>query len=504
MVSSANRIAANTVIMYIRMLFLIVITFYTSRLLLSTLGVEDFGIQSVVGSISSTFLSLKALFSESVQRFLNFEKGKQSIEGQRTIFSISIYIHICLAVFFVLLVEIIGCWLLANKLEIPAARLSTAYYVFHFGVIAIFISILSITYDAVIIANERMNIYAIISIIDAFLRLGAVFIISVSGFDKLRLYALLLIIIPLFTLVFQLIYCRRFSECKLQKDIDKSKLKDVLSLSSWNFLGNMSFSLVHEGVNMLLNVFGGLLYNTSRTIAYQVKGVASQLNYNTLVSVRPKVMQESALGNNEVTFSNINSVSRLAIFTIFIPICVFCPYTEQLLDIWLVDTPESAVLFSRLIMISIAIRSLHEPLNMMYMAFGKLKRMMLVEVGVMLSSLILIYVSLKMGAEIWVPFLEMGIMEALIIIGLLLNAYTELNFSLKFYSKEVLVPFIISAASVVIITSLMRMLFAADSIITTLFFSVLTGLIYCIVISFLLNNKERNLIIKLIRKIIQK
>lgn len=504
MSSSANKIAANTVIMYIRMLFLIVIAFYTSRLLLATLGVEDFGIQSVVGSISTTFLSLKALFSESVQRYLNYEKGRQSIEGQRAVFSLGVIIHVVLAVLFVLIVEIVGCWLIGNKLTIPADKISTAYFVFHMTIIAVFISIFSIPYDAVIIANEKMNVYAFVTVVDALLKLGAVLIISWVGFNKLRLYSALLILVPVFTLSFQLIYCRRFPECKFTRNHDRDLFKGLLSLSGWNFLGNISFSLVHEGVNMLLNMFGGLVYNAARTVSYQVKSVASQMTSNTIIAARPKVMQQAAVEDRDIVFRNINSISRVAFFTILLPVCILLTYTDQILNIWLVEVPEGAVMFTRLLLISVVVRSLHDPLNMMYMAYAKVRRMMIVEAAVMIAFLLIIYASLKSNAPIWIPFAEMILMEGVIIAGLVANANKELGFKIGNYVRKVIAPLVLTSLISALLCFIFSYFVPAHGVIDTLIKCALVGLLYIGVVLVMMNNQERQLIKTLINKKIRK
>lgn len=504
MSSSANRIAANTIVMYIRMLFLIIIAFFTSRLLLSTLGIEDFGIQSVVGSISTTFVSLKALFSESVQRYLNYEKGRNSLDGQRSVFSLGILIHFILAIVFVIVVEVIGCWLISNKLDIPAEKIETAFFVFHMTVIAVFISIFSIPYDAVIIANEKMGVYAFVTIIDALLKLGAVLVISWIGFNKLRIYSALLILVPLFTLSFQLIYCRRFPECKFSKQYDKSLFKKLLSLSGWNFLGNITFSLVHEGVNMLLNMFGGLVYNAARTVSYQVKSVASQISSNTIISARPKIMQRAAADDKQIVFNNINAISRVSFFTIFLPICVLLTYTDQLLDIWLVDVPESAANFTRLLLVGVAVRSLHDPLNVLYMAYAKIKRMMLIEAIVMISFLLIIYVSLKAGAPIWIPFAEMILMESVIIAGLLINAKKELAFTSANYIKQVLLPFLAISTITIMLCFSFNKFVPANGFMDTLVKCVLVAIVYMCIAFLLLNQQEKNLLKNLANKIIKK
>lgn len=504
MSSSANRIAANTIVMYIRMLFLIVITFFTSRLLLATLGIEDFGINSVVGSIATTFVSLKALFSESVQRYLNHEKGRGSLDGQKSVFSLGVIIHVILAIVFVIIVEVVGTWLIYNKLDIPAEKLGTAYFVFQMTIIAVFISIFSIPYDAVIIANEKMGVYAFVTIVDALLKLGAVLVISWIGFNKLKIYSALIILVPVFTLSFQVLYCRRFPECKFTKRYDKSLFKGLLSLSGWNFLGNITFSLVHEGVNMLLNMFGGLVYNAARTVSYQVKSVASQISSNTIISARPKIMQRAAVDDNSIVFNNINAISRVSFFTIYLPICVLLTYTEQLLDIWLVDVPESAANFTRLLLLGIAIRSLHDPLNVMNMAYAKIKRMMLIEAIVMVSFLVMIYVSLKLGAPIWIPFAEMVLMEGVIIAGLLVNAKRELDFGVANYLKKVIVPFIIISAITLAVCLVFNRFLPAEGVFDTLLKSLFVALVYMGFAFIMLNQQEKDLLKNLVFKFIKK
>lgn len=479
-----------------------IITFFTSRLLLSTLGIEDFGIQSVVGSISSTFVSLKALFSESVQRYLNYEKGRGSVEGQRSVFSLGITIHIILALLFVVIVELVGSWLIYNKLDIPVEKISTSYFVFQMTIIAVFISIFSIPFDAVIIANEKMSVYAFVTIIDAVLKLCAVLIIAWIGYNKLRIYSALLIVVPTFTLTFQILYCRRFPECKFTKSYDNKLFKDLLSLSGWNFLGNITFSLVHEGVNMLLNMFGGLVYNAARSISYQVKTVAAQITSNTLISVRPKIMQRTAVDDKSIVFNNIISISRVSFLTILIPVSILLTYTQQLLSIWLVEVPSGTALFTRLLLVSIVVRSLHDPLNIMYMSYARIKRMMLIEAFTMISSLIVIYISLKCGMPIWVPFLEIIIMEFVIITTLVFNAKIELGFPIRGYWKQVVVPFAFISLLTFLLCFLFLRFIPAHGVIDTLLKSLLVGLAYVGIAYLFLNERERNLIISLFAKII--
>lgn len=420
-------------------------SFYSSRILLSTLGFEDFGLYSVVGSISTTFVALKSLFSESLQRFLNVAKGRcaDSLEEQVSIFNIGIIVHIVLALFFVIVVEVIGLWLLYNKLDIPDGRFDAAFVVFQMTIMSTTISILSIPFDALIISNEKMGAYAIISIADGILKLIIILSLSLLPYDALKTYSVLMVSVPILTIIMQFVYCKRFPECRFNFKFDKSLFKEVMSLSGWNFFGNISFSLIHEGINMLLNMFGGVIMNAARSIAYQVKNLTSQISNNTMIAVRPMVMQQSAQKSLREYFNTIILLSRVSLFAmtiLTIPIFVYCP---QLLDLWLDDVPDFTVLFTRIILFSIIIRSLHEPLNLMNMALGSIKRMMLIESLTMLSFLVFTYFALKVINVIWVPFALLAIMELVIILLLVLNAKSEYGYPVLLHCKKVLLPLFI-------------------------------------------------------------
>ncbi len=499
--STAKKIATNTIVMYVRMLFLIIISFISSRYLLKTLGIEDYGIYSVVGSVVATFVSLKSLFSESIQRFLNYEKGKESLQRQRMIYTISVIIHVLLAIVFVIIVEIVGLWLINNKLVIPPEKLDTALYVFHYSVVAMVLGILSIPYDAMVIANEKMTFYAIVSIFDGVLKLVVILLIPYLPYEYLRTYAVLIAVIHLITLVWMYFYCKqKFPECYLVKEKDNQLLKDIFNLSGWNFFGNLSFSLLHEGINFLLNTFGGLVLNAARSISYQVRGMAVQFNNNTLVAVRPAIMQSAAVTSDKKLYEKILLVSRLSFFSILVltvPIMVYC---DKLLSIWLVEVPEYSALFTQLVLVSITIRSLHEPLNMLYMSLGKIKRMMIIETAVMVVSLLICYIVLKSGASITSVFLIMIIMELVIILSLVKNANIEFQLSVSMYFREVLVP--MAKVSLLLTPLILLGIFylQSDSIVINLLMCCLYALTTCAVIYVNMSSQEKQLIIQIIKK----
>lgn len=500
-VTNSKRIAMNTVIMYSRMLIVMFLSFYSSRILLSTLGVTDFGILSVVGSITVSFAAIKGLFSESIQRFLNVAKGRQenSIEEQRSIFYLSIVIHIVLALLFFIIAECVGIWLLNKHLEIPLDRLDAAYFVFHVSVIATTISIMSIPYDAVVIANEKMGFYAILSLFDNIIRLVFILLLPIIGLDYLKTYSLFILFVPLTTFIIQLIYCKRFAECSFINKFDKTLFRGMLTLSSWNFFGNICFSLIHEGINMLLNIFGGVVMNASRAIAYQVKNAANQVSTNTLVAVRPKIMQYSIQKEKSAYFDDIFLLSRLSFFLLAIvifPLFIFCPY---LLHMWLGEYPKYSVIFTRIILISIFVRTLHEPINMMNMAFAKIKRQIIVESIIMLLSFAVIFLSFKFSDNISMPFIILTIMEIMVMIGLIINAKYEVGFPLMMYLRSVIIPMIVLAI-ISTFCGLLIIKFHINNIVMLLLGALIAAVVEIAICFVLLNNRERNILKRLLIK----
>ena len=483
------------------MIFLMFIGFFTSRLLLQLLGVEDYGIYSLVGSVLASFSALKSIFTESIQRFLNFEKGNESIEKQRDIYTMSIYIHIVLAIALFIIIELIGTWLINFKLVIPEEKLPITLFVFHVSVISVIFSILSITFDAVIIANERMDVYAYFSIFEGVFKVVVLLILPKFDVVHLRMYALALMFCPIFYLIVSYRFTRRFAECKIQKHLNKEMFKSVALLSGWNFFGNISFSILHEGINFILNAFGGLVYNAARGIAYQIKSIVAQVSNNMLIAARPMIMQRAASDGKEDLFRNIITISRLSFFLMLLTVAPIITFTPSLLSIWLKDVPEYSDIFTKIVLIGILIRSLHEPINILYMSNGNIKRMMIIEVVTMLSSIILIYVLLASGYPMITAFIILTLMEVMIILALFINAIYEIHFLAKEYIVQVLVPMSVMIAIFLLISiGFSHLNFPASFVSTLLQIAIFELLLIGILILFL-NSRERALFINIFNRI---
>lgn len=503
MSDTVKRLSKNTVFLYIRMIFLMIINLYASRVLLRMLGVTDFGVYSVVGSITATFYSLRSVFSEAIQRYLNYEKGKANTDGEKQIFNIAVILHVIIAFTFVILVEVGGLWLLDKKLVIDADRIGAAYRVFHFSVLSSFLSILIIPYDALIIANEKMNTYAWVSMADGILKLFIVLGLPFLSCDKLVSYAALLALVPLLNLAFYVIYCHRFRECRYELAFDKSRMKEVFSFSGWSFGGNLVYTLTHEGLNLLINMFGGVVNNAARNIAYQVRSAANQVSNNTLLASKPYLLQNAALLGKEELLKTTSKIARVNFFIMSItcaPIVCFC---QQLLTLWLGEVPENSVIFTQLVVIGVWIRSLHGPLGLFYMGVGKIKRMVIIESGIDMVILVLCYFLLYAGAKAWVVYAVLIGAEVLIILSLIYNIRVEIEVKVSLFIRHCIKPL-----SILFISSLGLSLVLSDCVLnnSVSWMLYLVSLLFTIgfIIICIMNNEEKGVLRKVFCSLLRK
>ena len=441
---NSKRIAKNTAMLYIRTFVILALALYTSRILLASLGVTDFGLYNLVAGVVGLFSSLKGVFASSVQRFLNYEKGLGNADGVHRVFCISVIVHILIAIVFALIVEAFGIWFINHKLNIPEGSVDTALFVFHCSIATACITILSTPYDAAIIANEKMNAFAWISILDAVLKLIIIFLITILPFENIRSYAVLLVCIALLIRGINVIYCRRFPECRFVFLWDKSLFKNLTSFAGWNFFGNTAYALVNEGLNMMLNIYGGVVANAARGIAYQVRAAVGQLSGNLLVASQPYIIQQAAKGDREETFRNINEVSRILFFIMAITVLPLIVYCEQILEIWLTTPPDYAVTFTRLILFYSVIRTLHGPIDLLFKAEGKIGRYQLVDSCSLCLSLPLSYILLEVGCPIYGVFLVMSGVEILNLLLITLLAQKMVGFEMEGYTINVLISSIFS------------------------------------------------------------
>ena len=476
------------------------IAFFSSRVLLRELGVSDFGLYGAVGGVVAMFGSLRGIFASSIQRFLNFEMGRGNTNKLNRIFSIGVTIHILLSVVFLILAETVGLWFLNNKLVIQPDRLTAANWVYQFSVAASIVTLMTIPFDAVIIANERMKAFAYISILDAILKLGVIFLISFFRYDKLIYYGLLILIVSIITRSVNMIYCRRnFNESKYRFIWDKKLFKQIGSFAGWNFLGNTAFTFSNEGVNLLLNIFGGTPVNAARTIAYQVRLVTTQFTSNILMAVNPHLIKLYSQKQNE-RFTNLLSFISKATFFVMLFLCLpIILFADTILTLWLVNVPEFTVVFVKLILIYSMIRVFHNPMDTLFKAAGDIKYYQIVDSVALSLNLPISYILLKNNFEVESVFVVMIFVEAINLIATLYLAHRMGKLNISNYLLKVVLPCFFVSIIVVPISYILVNSLKSDSIYIQLaYFLVVLALIAITIFIIGFQKKEKKILLNFI------
>lgn len=393
-----KRIAKNTAMLYLRMLFTMLVSLYTSRVVLNTLGVDDFGIYNVVGGVVTMFSFLNSAMSSGTQRFLSFELGKKDYEQLKRIFSMSINIHASIAIIIFILAETIGLWFLNTQLTIPDERMVAANWVYQFSILAFIVTIMSVPYNAAIISHERMSVFAYVSILEVTLKLVIVFILQWFGFDKLKLYAILVFLVSLIIRIIYGIYCKHnFKECNYYIFWDRKLYSTLMSYAGWNLWGNFASVTMNQGINILLNIFFGPVVNAARGIAYQVNGAVNSFVTNFQMAINPQIVKSYAANDKEYMHKLIYRGAKYSYYLLFLLSLPVLIETESILKWWLKIVPEYSVIFCRLVLINALIDCISGTLMTSAQASGKIKLYQSVVGGLLLCILPLSYLLLKLG-----------------------------------------------------------------------------------------------------------
>lgn len=399
---NTKRIAKNTLMLYGRMLFSMLVSLYTSRVVLQALGVEDYGIYNVVGGVVAMFSMISSSLSSSVSRFLTFELGKGDTDGLKRVFSTSLSIQLVLAGIIVVLAETIGLWFLNTHMTIPANRLYAANWVFHASVLTFVINLLSVPFCASIVSHERMSAFAYIGILDVVLRLLIVLFIAYSGlgFDRLIVYALLLVGVVCIMQAIYWRYCtRHFLECQLKLSFDVDYWKEMSSFAGWNFIGCTAGLLKDQGVNILLNLFLGPIINAARGIANTVNNVLSSFAGNFMTALNPQITKSYAAGDYNYTFSLVERGSRFSYYILLLFALPMLFEADFVLTLWLKHYPAHTVNFVRLILLVTMCDILSNTLINLQNATGKIRNYQLAVGGMLLMNFPLSYICLKIGFQ---------------------------------------------------------------------------------------------------------
>lgn len=416
-----NLIAKNTVVLYVRMLFTLAISFFTTRELLRILGIEDFGLYNVIGGIVMMCGFLNNAMVASSQRFISFSLGEGDVNKQKRVFSTSIIIHILIAFIILLFAETIGLWFVNNKMSIPHDRLLAINVVYQTAVLSFICNIIQVPFSATVIAHERMTFYAIVSIIDAVFKLAIVYILILCNKDRLIIYGFLLLIISLFNLLSFIIYTRiSFKESRFILNVDRGLFKEMMTFAGWSFVGNFGFSAKDYGVNILLNLFSGPTINAARGIAYQVMTAVNGFVINFQTAINPQITKRYACGQYDDMISLVKRGSKYSFYLLSLIVIPLFIRAEYVLDIWLDEVPIMTLQFLRLALIMVLINSMFGPLVYAIQATGNIKTFQIAIAIIMLSDLPISYVLLSKGFP---PYYVMYVAILSAFIGLIARAF---------------------------------------------------------------------------------
>ena len=393
-----KRIAKNTLLLYLRMLFLMCISLYTSRVILQTLGVQDFGIYNVVGSFVALFAVVSKSLSAAASRFLNFEMGKCNAERLSKVFSTTLIIHILLALIIAIMAEVIGVWFVNNKMVVPHDRLYAANWAFQISILTFCVNLITVPFNAAIIAHERMKIFAIIGIYEGIAKLLICYLLLVSPIDRLIFYAFLFLFTQIGVMAANVLFCRKnFDESRARFVYDKSLIKEIFGFASWNMIGASSNILRNQGGNILLNMFFGPLVNAARAVANQVLHAVEGFVGNFMTALNPQITQTYASGEHDRMMTLIYSGARFSFYMLFALCLPIIVNTDYLLHIWLSTVPEHSVLFVQLTLIYCMIESISRPLVTAQLATGNIRNYQLLVGGLQLLNLPIDYILLSLN-----------------------------------------------------------------------------------------------------------
>lgn len=386
--------------LYIRMFISVIVSLYTSRVVLQTLGVEDYGIYGVVGGIVSMIGFINASMSGATSRFLTFELGRGDFSRLSKTFSSALLVHIIIAVIVLVLAETVGLWFLCNKLVIPEGRMTAAHWVYQLSILSAMLTITQVPYNSSIIAHEKMDIYAYVEILNVSLKLLIVYLLQIGDFDKLILYAILMFAVSVIIIMVYRIYClRKFEECKFHWIWDKEYLKPLISFSGWDLYGNMSVVFFTQGLSMLLNIFFGPALNAANNVSTTVQGTVKAFAFNVIQAFRPQVIKKYAQ-------EDIDAVNQYCImatqYTLILFSIIAVPFlfkTECILHLWLGLIPEHTVFFLRIVLLGTIFNLANNIVNIPIHACGRMKLFSLVTGSCFMISIPLMYILLKLGGS---------------------------------------------------------------------------------------------------------
>ncbi|MGS2764947.1 MATE family efflux transporter [Sinomicrobium sp. M5D2P9] len=502
MTSNNKRIVKNSLFLYIRMLFLTILTLYTSRVVLEQLGVEDFGIYSIVGGIVTMLSFFNSSMSVATQRYMAFDIGRNDFKRLNKTFNSSLFIYIFIGLLIVILLETVGLWYINNRLVFPEEKTFSVNVVYQFSILTFLVNLTQLPYNALILAREKMQVYTYVTILDTILKLAILYLLFL-GENKLILYSILVFVVTVIVQLVYHIYChKRFEETKINFTRDKEYLKELLSFSGWNLFGNIAAVARNQGINLVLNIFFGVMLNAAYAIAIQVQNAVGSFVANFQKAMNPQIIKSYANGQNNEALKLMSAGVKYSFFLMILFAAPLLIHTEYVLNLWLTELPEHSVVFVRLVIAFSMVESISGPLMTMVQATGKIKWYQIVIGGLIFLNLPISYFLMKVNNRpetFYYVMISIGII-CLIIRVLFLKKMIGLKIS-EFILKTIIPIIMVSF----LILSLWYLLESKISIINrldTLVFNVIIEILICVfvILTIGLNINEKRMLLTLARK----
>jgi O-antigen/teichoic acid export membrane protein len=503
--SDNKRIAKNTMMLYFRMLLTMLVSLYTVRVVLKTLGIVDYGLYNVVGGLVSMFGFLSLTMISASQRFFAYELGRNNITQLKKTFSTIVLIYAIIAVIVFVLAETVGLWFVNAKMVIPADRMNAAMWVYHFSILSFIVTILNIPYSSIIISHENMQAYASISIAEVLVKLGIVYLLTLFAFDKLKLYAILIFLATcLSTLIYRLICNRKYEESHFIFTFDKPLFKTILSYSGWNLFGAISGVLNTQGINILLNLFFGPALNAARAIADQVNVAITSFSQNFYMAVNPQIIKSYAANDTRRMFSLVFASTKFAFFLFLLLSIPLYLEMDFVLSLWLSQVNEYMIVFTRLILIYSLINIIESPLTQAARATGRIRNYQILVGIVTLLTVPVSYLLFKLGYPPETTFIVLVVVYFVAFFIRLGVLKSLVDFPVRDYMHHVF--FIIMGITILASIIPGFIYFYVPDGILRFFLIILSSTISMLSMVFLfgLNKNEKNLLFGYIKKVILK
>ena len=501
-ISNNTRIAKNTIFLFLRMVFVLFVSLYTTRVVLNTLGIIDYGIYNVVAGFVSMFAFLNSSMNNTTQRFYNFVRGTDNKDEQCKIYNTALRIQIVLAIILFIILESLGLWYIYSKMVIPSGRLDAAVWVFHSSTLSLVFLVLQIPYSAAIISHEKMDYFAIVSIFDVLIKLIVVLILPHISYDQLIFYGICLLLISITNFLLYYIYCKRhFEEIKYQKHYGKEKFKEMLTFSGWNLFGSFAYTMQGQGLNVLINAFFGPIVNAARGVTFQIQSTINGFSENIATAFRPQLVESYAKTNFLRTQNLMFSMSKYCftmLYFLTVPIIIELHY---ILNIWLKGAvPDFTITFTYLVLANMLVNSLNMPISQTVQATGKVKYYQIIRSILIISTLPISWIVLKLDASpvsVFIVTLIISIINQPLSMAILHHLF---YYSYKLYLKRVILPCMILTLLLPILPVTFHLIMNENF--SRLIVVLISTIIASVALTYfvILNNTEKEIITSLLKK----